>query len=245
MTSPPVARFPPTLSQTIVGAMPLVLGQVYLVWLVVSGRMNFFEVVLMSVIEVVLMVWSGIIFLSPNEAVKSRRLHDQKSLMFMLLFMLYLALTVTTLTLRHDNDTPPGMISEMFLVVVDALTGRAVLYGAIYLAITMGLSAAAARRSDDQMRSWYAHSYFPNSMSFIAMFATVFFGFFPTVMQAEDYPTRLGPWVSVELTALLGLFRIAFGIVMIRKMTPEEFEKMYTKFRAGDDSVEPRQSLHR
>ena len=240
MTSQAPAKFSPTPKGTFGGVVPLALGQIYLVWLVASGRMNFFEAVLMSWAEIMLTVVFGSYFLSPNSEVRTRRFHSLTGLIVMMTFMLYLSLTITTLTLRHYHDKPPGMLSEMYAVIVSALTGSTILYGGLYLLITIGLSALHASRNDDQMRSWYTHQFFPASMSLVALLATTFFGFFPTVMQAEDYPTRLNLRVSVELIALLGGFRVFFATVMIHKLTPHELEEMYTKFRAGDDRVEPR-----
>jgi|GEM_PF-4905980 len=231
------ATWQPSAGKAILALLPLACGQIYLVWLVATQRMTLFDVVLVSVIEMLSITYGGIAFLSPNEKVKSQRFRAQKGMIFMLAFMLYLALTVTTLTLRHAGQKPEGMIFEMTVTLFESLFSPAMLYFIPYLAITAGRALLSAEESDAKMRAWYANQFMPITSSFLALLVTLVVGTMPTIAQAESWPTRLGPLVSVELTALLALFRVVFAAVFVRKMTASDFDKLYADFRSGNDRI--------
>lgn len=205
--------------------LPMVLGQLFALWLLLSSQSTFFQIMLMSSAEIWMVMVTTMIFFSRSLGVFAKRAGIQLAytgaLFVVLAFML-----ITAIPLAHDSDDQP--VFSMAALANATLTHSFVTNGLVYLGITLGASLVTAVMSRDAGRWWYANMILPVGVTLLAMVLTSFVAFFIAWRFMGSDMQRLV--VATVLFLLFGAMRLGFTWIVMSRTTAKEIEEGYAKF---------------
>lgn len=210
--------------------MPLIVVQLYAIWLLASGRSTYFQVMLMNAVGVYFATLIGMLisFKSLRSFIHQIRglITLSGSLAFLLVFLLIPAVPKRLVPGTHDQP-----LFRMIDVVRESFTSGLFTHGLVYLSFFLGLSTLSALISRDAARWWYANMIVPNASTFLALFVAGIVGLIVSVNIQNDDATSLGAQIFVVAT--FSVVRLFFDVVFESQTTPAEFETQYADYSAG------------
>jgi hypothetical protein len=199
---------------------PMILSQVYILWLVVSGQTTYFQALLLPAMEMLCIGMISALLFSPSILVAGGRLGD---VLFTagILLLVFVFLFVAGLVGGKENAM--DALGQAFGL-------RTLTQGLSYIMLTLLGSAVAALASGNFGRWWYVNVVMPAGMILVALLATTFFSFLMLAFSHGEMPSSV---LTIVLVIFFVLTRLLLAYHAGARLTQAELDDGYKSFRAG------------
>lgn len=202
--------------------LPALLGQLYLLWLVTTGRLNYVQVAVSVVVEVLLVLLISALLLSPNPRTALNRMFE------LVVSAVCLAMVLQVLLLMPVRDHAAPFADAIASLATIKATYPHMLQ---YLGIVLGASCVSALASGDARFWWYGNITAQAGVTFIAMFLSALLVVPIGALANHMHYSSLV--FAAAWTGVFGTMRLLLSYAAIARLSPEAAQAIYAKYAAG------------
>lgn len=206
--------------------LPALAGQAYLVWMVWSGKIDYVQVAVTAMIEVLLVLLISAVLLSPNGRTARSRLGEMVVVAIcngMVLQVLLLMPTRRSTTQFHDALSALASVGASFPQMFS------------YLGLVLGGSCVAAWAGGDSKFWWYRNVTSQAGVTFLALFLSALM-VWPVNMLIEYLHASTFAF-AVAWTALYAAVRLLLSYGISSQIPLEKMRATYATYAAGEPTL--------
>lgn len=190
--------------------LPLITGQLYAIWMMLTGRLSYLDYQLLSLAETWFVHLSLLAFNTRLVFGERLKLFAINTLVVLPALFLFIALLVALVLVPDDARAPWTIVADAAARLLD----ERLIESLGYLLAIFGVSALQAMFDAEPGRWWYLRVFTQNQVTIVATLAALFL-LAPIIMARQQiaWVHDLSPQtMNLCLLALLALLRLAFSL---------------------------------